>query len=55
MDLRKRIEALEKTKEPDEVVAALKAEILQRDPDADVSECVDIVTALAALADRLPN
>jgi len=55
MNLRKRLEALEKLTEPDEVVAALKAEILQRDPDADVSECVDIVTALSALADRLPN
>lgn len=55
MDLRKRIEALEKTKEPDEVVAALKAEILQRDPDADVSECEDIASALKTLASYLPN
>jgi len=55
VNLRSRIEALEKNKLPDEVLEALKAKILQRDPDADISECVDIVTALAALADRLPN
>lgn len=55
MNLRSRIEALEKNKLPDEVLEALKAEILQRDPDADVSECVDIASALKTLAAYLPN
>ncbi len=55
MNLKSRIEVLEKTKVPDEAVAALKTKILQLDPDADTSSCVDIASALETLARYLPN
>jgi len=55
MNLKSRIEALEKLTEPDGIVEALKAKICQLDPDADVTECEDIASALKTLAAYLPN
>jgi hypothetical protein len=55
MSLKSRIKNIETLKEPDEKLEALKECLRQHEPNTVPDDVVDIASALAALAGRLPE
>jgi len=55
MNLRSRLERLEKRQEPDEILESLKEVLRETEPFTVPDDVVDIASALAALAERLPE